>query len=124
RRSRGIPARRNTSPRRASRCDADARAGTREPRMTINHIFLAFMVLVGAAVGIVLVIHPESRDFRLSPYFWVLIAMAAFELITFARGRGAPGTVVSMDARLAGCVLAIVAMVSIPTAAGRRARFF
>ena len=37
--------------------------------MTINHVFLAFMVLVGAAVGIVLVVHPESRDLRLSPYF-------------------------------------------------------
>ena len=92
--------------------------------MTINHIFLAFMVLVGVAVGIVLVVHPESRDFRLSPYFWVLIAMAAFELITFARGRGAPGTVVSMDARLAGFVLAIVLMVSIPIIAGSPARLF
>ena len=61
-----------------------------DPRMTINHVFLAFMVLVGAAVGIVLVVHPESRDLRLSPYFWVLIAMAAFELIAFARGRALP----------------------------------
>jgi hypothetical protein len=38
--------------------------------MTINHIFLAFMGVVGAAVGIVLVIAPELRDFRVSPYFW------------------------------------------------------
>jgi hypothetical protein len=92
--------------------------------MSVNHVFLAFMVVVGAAVGIILVLHPESRDFRLSPYFWVLIAMAGFELATFARGRGTPGTVVSMDARLAGFVLAIVLMVAIPIVAGSPARLF
>jgi hypothetical protein len=54
--------------------------------MTINRLFIAFMCLVGAAVGIVLVLRPESRDFRVPPYFWVLIAMALFELIAFARG--------------------------------------
>jgi hypothetical protein len=59
--------------------------------MTINYIFFAFMGIVGAAVGISLVVAPELRDFRVSPYFWVLIAMAVFELAAFARGRGAPG---------------------------------
>ena len=42
--------------------------------MTINHLFLAFMAVVGAAVGIILVVKPEARDFRVSPYFWVLLA--------------------------------------------------
>jgi hypothetical protein len=90
--------------------------------MTINRLFLAFMCLVGAAVGLVLVLRPESRDLRVPPYFWVLIAMALFELIAFARGRGAPGTVVAMEARLAGFVLAIVLMVVIPIVAGSPAR--
>jgi hypothetical protein len=90
--------------------------------MTINHIFLAFMGVVGAAVGTVLVVAPELRDFRVSPYFWVLIAMAVFELIAFARGRGAPGTVVTMEARLIGFVLAIVLMVAIPILVGSPAR--
>jgi hypothetical protein len=44
--------------------------------MTINHIFFAFMGVIGAAVGISLVVVPELRDFRVSPYFWVLIAIA------------------------------------------------
>ena len=92
--------------------------------MSFNHVFLAVMVLVGAGVGIVLVLYPESRDFRLSPYFWVLIAMAIFELAAFARGQGAPGTVVTMDARLAGFVLAIVLMVVIPILAGSPAWLF
>jgi hypothetical protein len=92
--------------------------------MTINHIFLAFVGLIGAAVGIVLVAAPQSRDFRVSPYFWVLIAMAVFELAAFARGRGAPGTVVAMEARLCGFVLAIVLMVVIPILFGSPARLF
>lgn len=92
--------------------------------MTINRLFIAFMCVVGAAVGIVLVIRPEARDFRVSPYFWVLIAMALFELIAFARGRGAAGTVVAMEARLCGFVLAIVLMVVIPIVAGSPARLF
>ena len=94
------------------------------PRMTINHIFLAFMGLVGATVGIILVVAPASRDYRVSPYFWVLIAMAVFELAVFARGRGAPGTVVAMEARLCGFVLAIVLMVVIPILSGSSARLF
>jgi hypothetical protein len=92
--------------------------------MTINRLFIAFMCLVGAAVGIILVLRPESRDFRVPPYFWVLIAMALFELITFARGRGAAGTVVAMEARLCGFVLAIVLMVAIPIVTGLPARLF
>jgi hypothetical protein len=93
-------------------------------KLTINHIFLGFMTLAGAAVGIVLVMAPQVRDFRVSPYFWVLIAMAAFELAAFARGRGEPGTVVAMEARLCGFMLAIVLMVVIPILSGSSARLF
>lgn len=92
--------------------------------MSINHIFFAFMVVVGAAVGVALVVAPDLRNFRISPYFWVLIAMAIFELLAFVRGRGAPGTQVTMDARLLGFVLAIVLMVVIPIVAGSPAKLF
>ena len=92
--------------------------------MTIDRIFLLFMVVCGAATGLVLVVAPETRDFRISPYFWVLIAMALFEGIAFWRGRGAPGTTISMEMRLLGFVLAIVLMVAIPILAGSPARLF
>ena len=92
--------------------------------MSINHIFLASMAVIGVAVGIILVAAPESRNFKLSPYFWVLIAMAIFELVAFARGRGAPGTVLAVEARLLGFVLAIVLMVVIPILAGSPSRLF
>jgi hypothetical protein len=91
--------------------------------MTINHLFLAFMGVVGAAVGIILV-KPETRDYRISPYFWMLLAMALFELLAFARGRGAPGTAVTMDIRVSGFLMAIVLMVVIPIVAGSPARLF
>ncbi len=82
------------------------------------------MAVIGVAVGIILVAAPESRNFKLSPYFWVLIAMAIFELVAFARGRGAPGTVLAVEARLLGFVLAIVLMVVIPILAGSPSRLF
>jgi hypothetical protein len=91
--------------------------------MTINHLFLAFMGVVGAAVGIILV-KAETRDYRISPYFWMLLAMALFELLAFARGRGAPGTAVTMDIRVSGFLMAIVLMVVIPIVAGSPARLF
>jgi hypothetical protein len=91
--------------------------------MTINHLFLAFMGVVGEAVGIILV-KPETRDYRISPYFWMLLAMALFELLAFARGRGAPGTAVTMDIRVSGFLMAIVLMVVIPIVAGSPARLF
>jgi hypothetical protein len=90
----------------------------------INHIFLAFMGLVGGAIGIVLVVAPESRDFWVPPYFWVLIVMAAFELVAFSRRGGAPGTVVTMDARVGGFLLAVVLMVAIPMVSGSPTRLF
>ena len=92
--------------------------------MTINRIFLAFMGLVGAAVGIILVLVPESRDFWVPPYFWGLIVMAVFEFVAFARRGGAPGTVVTMDARLGGFLLAVVLMVAIPMVSGSPTRLF
>ena len=56
----------------------------------INRIFLGFMIVAGLAAGAALVARPELREFRISPYFWILIAMALFEFAAFARGRGAP----------------------------------
>jgi hypothetical protein len=92
--------------------------------MTINHVFLGFMAVVGAAIGIVLVVAPQTRDYRLAPYFWVLIAMALFELLAFARWRGQPKMTIAMEARLLGFVLAIVLMIVIPVVAGSPARLF
>jgi hypothetical protein len=82
--------------------------------MSIDRILVGWMVVVGIAVGAILVVLPQAREFRIPPYFWVLAAVGLFDLATFARGRGAPGTMAGMDARLLGFVIAIVLMVGIP----------
>jgi hypothetical protein len=92
--------------------------------MLINRIFLGFMVVVGIAAGLVLVAYPESRDFKVMPYLWILIAVAAFEISTYAYKRGAPGTMISTEARLLGFVIGIVLMIVIPIFAGSPGRLF
>ena len=91
---------------------------------TINRIFLGFMIVAGLGAGALLVARPELREFRVSPYFWILIAMALFEFAAFARGRGAPGTTIAMEIRLLGFVLAVVLMVAVPILAGSPGRLF
>jgi hypothetical protein len=67
--------------------------------MTTDHIFLGFMGAVGIAAGAILIAMPETRDLRVSPYFWVLIAMALFEVSLFAFWRGVPSRTISNGAR-------------------------
>ena len=86
--------------------------------MSIDRIFIAFMIVVGAAVGAVVVVAPQVREFRVPPYFWVLLAMAGLEVANFLRAKGAEGTMIGMDARLAGFVLGIVVMVVVPVLFG------
>jgi hypothetical protein len=89
--------------------------------MTIDRIFIAFMMLCGLAAAGVLLLFPESKSFVVPPYFWVLIPMAIFEAIAFARTRGAPGSVITMWTRLIGFVIAIVLMMAIPYLMGQTA---
>ena len=92
--------------------------------MTTDHIFLGFMGAVGIAAGVILIAMPETRDLRVPPYFWVLIAMILFEVTLFAVFRGVPGRMISNGARLLGFVLAIVIMVVMPILAGSPGRLF
>ena len=78
--------------------------------MTLNHLFLGFMALIGVAVGALLVAKPALRDVGLPPYFWILIAMLLFELAVFLRTRRAPGATIAMEMRLLALVLAVVLM--------------
>lgn len=92
--------------------------------ITTDHIFLGFMGAVGIAAGATLIAMPETRDLRIPPYFWVLIAMALFEVSLFAFWRGVPGRTISNGARLLGFVLAVVIMVVMPILAGSSGRLF
>jgi len=50
--------------------------------------------------------------------------MALFEFAAFARGQAAPGTMIRMDIRVLGFVLAVVLTVVVPIAAGSPGRLF
>jgi hypothetical protein len=87
--------------------------------MTIDRIFIVFMTLCGLIFAGLVMFFPRSRDVGIAPYFWVLIPMAIFEAIAFARNRGAPGSVIAMETRLIGFVIAIALMLLIPYLAGQ-----
>ncbi len=92
--------------------------------MEIGRIFLVFALIVGLAVGGVIVLVPQSRDIRLAPYFWVLIAFALFEGVVFARRGSAAGPPVTMQTRIIGFAIALALMFLIPMAAGIQVKVF
>jgi hypothetical protein len=92
--------------------------------MTINHVFIGFMIVIGIAIGALLIAVPQAHDFRVPPYFWILIAMGLFEFAVYTCGKGAPGTAIAMETRLLGFGLAIALMVGIPMLAGQPWRLF
>jgi hypothetical protein len=85
--------------------------------MNLDRLFLVFALLVGVAVGGIIVLVPKSLEIGLAPYFWVLIAFALFEGVAFARGGG-KGPPIAMRTRLIGFGLALALMFLIPMAAG------
>jgi hypothetical protein len=91
--------------------------------MSIDRIFYAFIVAVGVVAGAVLVIWPGSASFPVKPYFWILFAMAGFEAVAFAIGRGAPGTMLTNLTRLIGLALGIILMMAIAWLAGVEVQF-
>ena len=92
--------------------------------MTIDRIFIVFAVVVGLAVGNVIVLVPQSRSIGLAPYFWVLIAIALFEgVAVYLRGSGmAPP--ITMPTRLTGFAIALALMVIIPWMMGVELKMF
>jgi hypothetical protein len=48
--------------------------------MTLDRIFIAFMTVCGLIFAGLVILFPQSRNFGIPPYFWVLIVMG------FSRG--------------------------------------
>ena len=92
--------------------------------MKLSHVFFAYTAIVGLATGAIIVMAPRVMEFWLKPYFWVLIAVAFFDVAVFLKAQGRADAMLSMDARLIGFVIGIVLMVAVPWATGSPARFF
>ena len=84
--------------------------------MTVDRIFLAYMVLIGVAAGAALVLAPQLENSVIKPYFWIRG--------NYLLGRAAAGQMVTMSARLAGFVIGVVVMVAITAMAGAQVKFF
>ena len=82
--------------------------------MTLDRIFIAFGVLIGAATGLLYAFVPAVRAFAIPPLFWVLIALALFEVAVFARGQ----TPISPGPRIISFLIALSLAVLIPLALG------
>ena len=92
--------------------------------MTVDRIFLAYMVLIGALAGLALVLAPPLQNSVIKPYFWILIAVGLFDGGNYLLGRTAAGQMVTMGARLAGFVIGVVVMVAVTTITGAPVKFF
>jgi hypothetical protein len=92
--------------------------------MTLDRLFFGIMALAGIASGAALVAAPQLQNFWIKPYFWILLTIAAFDLGVYMIRRNAPGTMLTMNARLLGLVIGVVLMVVIPTLAGAPVKFF
>lgn len=92
--------------------------------MRIDHLFFAYMALVGAAAALILIVAPQAGNFFIKPYFWVLLAVAAFDIVTYTRAQGDREAMIGMDARLLGFVIGIVTMIVIKTLSGSTASVF
>jgi hypothetical protein len=92
--------------------------------MTMDRIFFAYMALAGLASGAGLVAAPHLQDFWIKPYFWILLAVVAFDLGLYLLRRNARGAMLSMNARLLGFVIGVVLLVAIPSLAGAPVKFF
>jgi hypothetical protein len=92
--------------------------------MNISRIFIGFAIVVGLIVGGTIVLFPQSRDFAVAPYFWVLIAFGLFELLAFVRSGSAAGPPVSAQTRIIGFVIALALMIFVPLAAGMPLKIF
>jgi hypothetical protein len=64
--------------------------------------FFAYMIAAGVAVGLIVVRYPEAHGYALPPFFWVILLMAAFEVVAgYVLGRS-PGSLMTMPQRIVG----------------------
>ncbi|MCW5692369.1 MAG: hypothetical protein KIT48_08395 [Pseudolabrys sp.] len=84
----------------------------------IDWIFFGFCLVTGIAAGVISVMVPESGTMAVSPYFWVLIAVALFETVAIYLRGFEYGPPLTMKTRVLGFCLGIGAMVVIRLGGG------
>jgi hypothetical protein len=85
-------------------------------------MFYFFMAGVGIATGMVLARAPEAAQLAIKPYFWILGAVALFDLVSFLRGARLTGGMLSLNQRMLGFAIGLIWMFLIPYLAGTDVR--
>jgi hypothetical protein len=92
--------------------------------MTTDRIFYGYMVVVGIVTGAILIIVPGVADGWFKPWFWVLGAVALFDVSAALYLRSPPGAALAMNARVIGFVIGSVLMAALPSIAGVQVQYF
>ena len=92
-------------------------------KLTLDKIFYAYMAFVGVAAGAVLVALPGAREFFITPFFWMLIAVALFEAGNAFAPR--PGKVLTLTniSRGIGFVIGMALLAAVTMLAGVTVRY-
>jgi hypothetical protein len=93
-----------------------------EGRMPLDRTYYFVMAIVGILSGLVLTRAPELGDIAIKPVFWLLIAVGAFDLVTYLRGAAATGGMLGFNVRILGFAIGAIWMLLIPYLAGVRVR--
>jgi hypothetical protein len=91
--------------------------------MPLDRTFYFFMAGVGIFAGMLLARSPDAGNLAIKPVFWILIAVGAFDLATYLRGKAATGGMLTFNTRIVGFAIGIIWMMLIPWLAGTQVRF-
>ena len=86
--------------------------------MRLDWIFYGFALVIGAAAGALYIYVPGSRGFAVSPYFWILVAIAIFETGVMSVRGFEYGPPLTMTQRICGFALAVGLLLVLRTGAG------
>lgn len=88
--------------------------------MSLHQIFYFFMAVAGIVSGLILARFPEVATFVIKPYFWILAAVALFDIGCYFRKV----PMMSLNHRMLGFGIGLIWLFLIPYLAGTKVYLF
>lgn len=88
--------------------------------MPLYQIYYFYMAVVGIVSGLIMVRSPEVASYIIKPYFWVLIAVAVFDIACYFRGQ----RMLALNYKIIGFVIGLVWLFLLPYLFGVQAYLF
>ena len=92
-------------------------------QLTLDKIFYGYMALAGLVAGAALVASPPLRDAFISPFFWMLIAVALFEIGNMLMPRSGKVITLTNASRGIGFMIGMALLVAVTMLAGVTVRY-